>query len=607
MITRSYKALTSRPVFVLAAAFAILMLAAPFVFADTSVNYAENNTAPVASFQATDEDGDPIVWSLSGDDKDRFTIDGGVLNFKSPPDYEKPNSASTGTVADKNVYNVKVQATGGSEDVIVTVTNVDEDGSVSFTGLGRFQPQVDRDLEANLSDQDGGVTDEAWHWARSMDMQTWTDIDGATSAKRSPAAADEGYYLRATVTYTDIFDSGKVVSGVTGNKVEEKTVSNAAPSFADQDDDSGEAVAIDGIQVNRSVDENTAVTTNIGKPVSASDADNDTLVYELVDTDDLKNDEAARFTINAASGQIRVGKKLGADEAEPDQREDEATTLEADETGGALAATNDPNNSEYVLRVKAIDPSGAFSTVTVVITVNDINEAPTFGSSVPKVLNVVENTIALRMDATALTETPNAYAANDEDADTNTAEGPATLDLDGADKKYFTITNAGELTIDVDQDDDDTPDFMPNFEDKSSYSIAIVATSGAEDRLRRARLDVTVHVIDAEDPGTVTLNAREPQVGRTVVATLTDPDGGVTLGRWTWATSESTVDPDGDVTAECRDDTTNQIAAVSTWTNIIPDVSSGAYTPRRRTQTRVCGRPRPTRTISPGTGQTMTS
>ena len=58
MITRSYKALTSRPVFVLAAALAILMLAAPFVFAATSVNYPENSTDPVATFSATDQDGD---------------------------------------------------------------------------------------------------------------------------------------------------------------------------------------------------------------------------------------------------------------------------------------------------------------------------------------------------------------------------------------------------------------------------------------------------------------------------------------------------------------------------------------------------------------------
>ena len=236
MITRSYKALTSRPVFVLAAALAILMLAAPFVFAATEVDYPENSMHAVATFSATDQDGDPIVWSLGGDDAGDFMIDEGVLNFKSPPDYEDPKSASVGTRADQNVYNVTVQASGGKEEVVVTVTNEDEDGSISFTGLGQFQPQVGRNLEAILKDPDGGETDEVWQWSKSMDMETWTDIDGATTAKRSPAAADEGYYLRATVTYTDLFDSGKMVYKPTGNKVEERTLSNAAPSFTDQDD-----------------------------------------------------------------------------------------------------------------------------------------------------------------------------------------------------------------------------------------------------------------------------------------------------------------------------------------------------------------------------------
>ena len=126
-----------------------------------------------------------------------------MLAFKSAPNYEDPKSASIGTRADKNVYNVTVEATGGTHAVVVTVVNLDEDGSVSFTELGQVQPQVGRSLEATLGDPDMGETDEVWQWARSMDMQTWTDIDGATAQKRSPVAADEGYYLRASVTYTD--------------------------------------------------------------------------------------------------------------------------------------------------------------------------------------------------------------------------------------------------------------------------------------------------------------------------------------------------------------------------------------------------------------------
>ena len=49
---------------------------------------------------------------------------------------------------------------------------------------------------------------------------------------------------------------------------------------------------------------------------------------------------------------------------------------------------------------------------------------------------------------------------------------------------------------------------------------------------------MTVHVIDAEDPGTVSLTAREPQAGRTVVATLSDPDGGIILSTWKWESSD---------------------------------------------------------------------
>ena len=107
----------------------------------SAADYAENGTDAVATYTADDQDGDAIVWSLGGNDAGKFSIDGGVLAFKDSPDYEDPDSESTGTRADENVYNVTVQATGGMKKVVVTVTNVDEDGSVSFTGDGRFQPQ----------------------------------------------------------------------------------------------------------------------------------------------------------------------------------------------------------------------------------------------------------------------------------------------------------------------------------------------------------------------------------------------------------------------------------------------------------------------------------
>ena len=156
----------------------------------------------MATFSATDDDGDPIVWSLSGADAKLFSISpDGELSFKDSPNYEKPGTALGGTTADRNVYNVTLEAAGGSHNVAVTVTNEDEDGKVT---INKPQPQVGRGLEASLKDEDGGLSDEEWQWARSEDGVTWADIEGATSQSRSPAAADEGYYLRATVVYTDM-------------------------------------------------------------------------------------------------------------------------------------------------------------------------------------------------------------------------------------------------------------------------------------------------------------------------------------------------------------------------------------------------------------------
>ena len=101
--------------------------------ADSSIEFAENGTRPVGTFWAYDQDGDPIVWSLSGPDDDLFTIDGGALSFRESPNYEDPRSAARGgRLAERNVYRVTVEASGGTHDVAVTVRDVDESGTVSI-------------------------------------------------------------------------------------------------------------------------------------------------------------------------------------------------------------------------------------------------------------------------------------------------------------------------------------------------------------------------------------------------------------------------------------------------------------------------------------------
>ena len=136
--------------------------------------------------------------TLGGTDADDFTIVGGVLSFKSPPDYENPTDrdedpdmAGDQRVGD-NVYKVTVRFGGGGEDgmpgaddyagddleeidLTVIVDNVNEPGRVVISPR---QPQLGTELTAILTDEDNvrpGVG--VWQWASSDSMNgPWEDI-----------------------------------------------------------------------------------------------------------------------------------------------------------------------------------------------------------------------------------------------------------------------------------------------------------------------------------------------------------------------------------------------------------------------------------------------
>ena len=521
--------------------------------ASASYSYAENGTAAVATFTATDPDGDPITWSLTGDDKKSFTITGGVLRFKKSPNFEAPGSTDS-----DNVYSITVEASGGTLGVTVTVTNVDESGVAS---LDKPQPQAGRDLTASLTDDDDGITGQTWQWSRGTSASgPWTAIAKATSATRAPASGDVGYYLRATVTYTDSFGSGKTASAVSANAVEAKTLANAKPSFKDQDDDDNGSTVLDDIQVNRKVMEGDAGMA-VGKPVTATDADGDILVYTLtssttvsVDTNDgVANDAGTRvprFTIDSASGQIRTAVKLNFEAP----AEDDANCIV---------------RNGCRVEVTATDPSGASESQLVKIEITDVNEAPVFNSPENSGANAVE-TLWIEEDGTeesdeqlytssagsAESDNRNAnYVADDPDV----ADDTETYTLEGADKDFFEINN-GALTA--------KNTTSANYEEKKSYSITVVVTgSDANDATRKKmtlRRDVTINVIDKEDTGIVTLSQREPQEGVAVVATLSDPDGGVSVSEWKWYQQNETNN-------DCPDDFTG---------TQINDAKSSTYMPK---------------------------
>ena len=200
---------------------------APSFTSDTSFEVDENQTA-AATVAAEDPDsGDGVSYEITGGaDALKFDIaeTTGGLTFKVPPNYERAaDVASTDPLNDagNNEYVVTVTATGGTADraltaeqtITVSVRNVDEAGTVSFSQVGAA-------IRAKLSDPDGGVNSRSWQWARSSDRSTgWTNIGGATSASYTPSSGDQGMYLRATVSYNDAQGSGKQAQGVSSSEI----------------------------------------------------------------------------------------------------------------------------------------------------------------------------------------------------------------------------------------------------------------------------------------------------------------------------------------------------------------------------------------------------
>ena len=171
---------------------------------------------------ATDLDGDTLTYSLAGPDASFFNIDSetGQLTARGPLEYE------AGPVYRVRVWVRDSRNATAFVDVIISVTNVDEAGTVTVSTV---QPRVGTALTATLSDPDGSVSGAVWSWASSSDRANWHIIAGAVSSTYTPADQDADKYLRVTVSYTDSEGSGKMAEMVFGPPVRPLPVPVATP------------------------------------------------------------------------------------------------------------------------------------------------------------------------------------------------------------------------------------------------------------------------------------------------------------------------------------------------------------------------------------------
>ena len=279
----------------------------PVIHTDSVVGLAiaENTAGAVGGpIEYTEHDtGDTITWSVGGTDASSFDISGGQLSLASGVtfDYET-----------KNAYSITVKVSDGTdsdtENVTVTVTNVDELGTVT---LSPAMLAVGTKITASLTDPDGSVSVTAWQWYNSPDLDgTFTPISGAVSAFYTPVAGDLAHYLVAQASYADGQGLNKIASVFSDHEV---AADNDAPVIVGPD-----SVTID-------VAENTP--GNIGSAFTATDADDDTITWSKGGSAELK------FNINSA-GQLAVKSDAGLD-YEVDGASLQFTVIASDGNGGS--------------------------------------------------------------------------------------------------------------------------------------------------------------------------------------------------------------------------------------------------------------------------------
>ncbi len=436
-----------------------------------------------APLTATDPDlpeGDELRYRVDAPDPDDpnnpwratlstvFGIDNnGQLKTKIPMDYEtQPNS-----------YTVFVSVSDRTDrtDLITVTINVTD---VEESGTGNNPPVFTEGTSAVRS----LLRSEADTWNHAIgDPISATDADGhtltyimsgadsillgmvsSTGQLRVSYIPPDRTSVNVTVTATDPTNLTDTISvtinikdGVGGN-------TNQSPVFTD------------GTSTSRSIAENTAAGSNIGTPVAATDADNETIIYSLLGTD------AALFGIDSSTGQLQTSAPLDYE-----------------------------TKNSYAVQVAAIDPNGASANIDVTINVTDANDAPVFSDGTSTTLSIAENTAAGSNIGTP-------FAATDDEGHT------ITYSLGGTDSGAFGITSSsGQLQTSA----------SLNYERKNSYTVEVTAT---DSNSASTSITVTINVTDVnESPvfsgGTSTSRsiaentASGSNIGSRVSAT--DPDG----------------------------------------------------------------------------------
>ena len=545
------------------------------------VTYSEHRTnAVVPMLAGVEPDGDSLRWELTGTDAGAFEIvdaddiddgkDRVQLMFKKQPDFET-RGGETGEY-DVIVRATEMTAVGGGPAmaaelaVKVQVEDFSEDESVSLNWL---QPEVETLITATLSDGDDRTDVPTWQWYRAKATEPnrnpntdtgklereWESVgadNGGQTATYTPQEADEDKYLLARAAYND-------TPGGTGDENEQAAVGISAYKVReDVSDIDNNSPDFNQSETTRSVPENTAVDMPVGDPVDVDrNEDGDVLTYEIVTettgTDgntSVVADDHPFFSIDKATGQVSVAKKLSAEETDernytgPDAATAGAYQIVVRATDPSGETTGEENRDDIVVKITAtdVDEAPGVTGGMAELSVCEVNSTPAEGATAYVGLGLVaEDCAPVDLDGQDGTDTnnDNLYHRTEEDI-VDRATWPAPIaGPDGHLFEYSTPDNGIGRRLHFEN--------PPNYEDpqdanRDNVYEVMIRVVDSDDLVGEKSVRVTVMNV-AED-GKLTLAPDQPDDGMPVIATITDPDspaeyGGVVVTNWMWAASET--------------------------------------------------------------------
>ena len=489
-----------------------------------------------------------------------------------------------------------------SVKLTVEVINVEEPGEIALSSAQPLadipMAATPTDPDHVVVDEDTPID---WTVERGTDPVSgpWTEALATQvntySLEYTPVAADVGHYLRFTASYLDYHVTGdrKTAQAVTANPVVSTQSGNQPPTFdegsstsRDVPEDAAMQTAV-GDPVTATDQDDTTLdyelassTTNRFTVASSGSStmwdpgqivlvNNVGLDHELVDSHQLR---------------IRVRDKRDAD-GNPDTAWDATIVVDISITNvdeaGVVTLSSDSPEENVTLSALLTDPDGDVANVTWQWERADSDTSDTWDAisgatssdytpaldDVGKFLRAQasyddgEGTgknagrVTARAVVTASNDPPEfdegstASRSVSEGASVGTPVGAAVTatDPDGDSLVYSLAANSGSSAFAIDPVSGKisvTAGRLLDYEASPTIALTVQVSDGKDashipDTAIDDTITVTVNLVNVDEPGLVTLDSKEPEVGTAITATLTDPDGDLASMQWQWSKSAS--------------------------------------------------------------------